>query len=340
MNRILLLLSFVLITGTSFAQLDLKDTVIKKAAATENPDTVAWIYGASFNLGANQGFIHNWAAGGELASVAVNGLGSLYVTRLYHRHMWNNNLYMSHGLLYAYSSKFIPRKTDDRIDFISKYGVRLDSSSNFYITGLLNFITQFTKGYNYDLPEWDTFSTSNFLSPGYLTLAPGIEYRRGSNFTLFLSPAAARFTFADKYYTSRHPEGAFGIEYGETSRFELGAYFVGNYQADISKDIFYRARVTLYSNYLAKSDLDTLGNVIRTNHPGNIDVFLDNVFSLKIAKYLNLLLNFTFIYDNDIPYETMYVDENGVKKEKDDPGRELGWWQVKQTMTIGLHYEF
>ena len=104
--------------------------------------------------------------------------------------------------------------------------------------------------------------------------------------------------------------------------------------------MFYRASVTLYSNYLAKDKVDTLGNVIKTDNPGNIDIFCDNIFSLKIGKKLNLLFNLTMIYDNDIPYEKTFTDENGVEQQKNDIGQGLGWLQVKQTMSFGLRYEF
>lgn len=339
MRHILFCLSFIFFSTAATAQLSLKDTVIKKAAETKNTDTVAWVYGATLNIGFNQGFIHNWAAGGELASLTVSGLTSLSLSRLYHRHIWNNNLYMSYGLFYAYSNDFVPRKTDDRIDFTSKYGIRLDTSKDFYLTTLFNFITQFNQGHDYDLPGWDTFSTSKFLSPAYATLGLGLEYRKGSNLNLFLSPVAARLTLADKYYTLKDPEGAFGINYGETSRFELGAYFSGVYKVDIAKDIFYKARLTLYSNYLAKDKTDSLGVVVKKDNPGNIDMFWDNIFSLKLGKRLNLLLNITMQYDNDIPYESTYTDENGAIQQKDDPGKGLGWFQMKQTMSFGLRYE-
>ncbi len=340
MKRFLLFVLVAVQVSAASGQAYLKDSILKKATEKDNKDTVAWIYGGQANLGINQGFIHNWAAGGEIASLNVSGLASMYLTRLYHRHTWNNNLYASYGLFYAYSNRFVPRKTDDRIDFTSKYGIRLDTAKDFYLTTLANFVTQFTKGYDYELPRWDTTSTSKFMSPAYLTLGLGMEYRKGSNFTLFLSPIAARMTFADRFYTTMNPVGAFGIDYGETSRLELGAYFAGTYKVDINPNTFYRARVTLYSNYLAKDKTDTLGNVIKKDSPGNIDVFVDNVFSMKVSKYFTLLFNLTVLYDNDIPYDPTFVNEAGVVQDKDDPGKGLGWAQVRQTMTIGLSYKF
>ncbi len=174
----------------------------------------------------NQGFLHNWSAGGELASVdRQRPIFSGHLDRLHNRDIWSNNLDMVYGLNYTYSTDFIPHKTDDRIDFTSKYGVRIDSGKNFYITGLFNFKSQFTKGYNYTLPHFDSASTSRFLSPAYFTTAVGLEYRKGSDISLFLSPIAGRLTLADRYYTDQTPEGAFGVPYDKTAYYQFGAYF-------------------------------------------------------------------------------------------------------------------
>ena len=343
------LLSVLLLTAISFtatAQLDmdddLKKSVWKKSLALKNKDTVAWIYNGTLNIGLNQGFLHNWAAGGEIASATVTGLFSGSLNRLYHRSVWSNNLDMTYSLFYAYSNSFIPRKMDDRIDFTSKYGYRLDTSSNFYITGLFNFKSQFTKGYDYEAPNWDSFSTSDFLSPAYFILAPGIEYRKGTNLSLFLSPAAARLTTASTYYTNQSPEGAFGVKFGETTRMEFGAYFSGRYQVNITENLTYKTRLDLYMNYLAKDVLDATGNVVKEDNPGNVDILFDNLFSWKLGKYLSLTLGATFIYDNDLPYvaPTQVNPTTGNTEKVDEPGQDLGWWQIKQTFSIGFQYKF
>lgn len=339
MKRLILFL-FLGLSLAVKGQLKRTDT-IRAGITTENKDTVAWLYNGTINLGINQGFLHNWAAGGEIASVTVNGLVNANLTRLYHRHVWSNNLDMNYSLFYAYSNEFIPRKLDDRIDFTSKYGYQIDTSAGFFLTGLFNFKSQFTKGYDYDLPNFDTMPTSDFLSPAYFILAPGIEYRQGTALSLFLSPAAVRLTTASLEYTNRDPEGAFGVAFGETTRWELGAYFSGRYTVNITDDLSYRTRVDLYSNYLAKDYTDSLGNVVKEDDPGNIDILFDNLFSWKIAKYFSVNLGATFIYDNDLPYDKYTIDEvTGDKVLKDDPGKDLGWWQIKQLFTIGFQYKF
>src|SRR5690606_36407013 len=208
------------------------------------------------------------------------------------------------------------------------------------LTALFNFKSQFSKGYDYNLPQWDSISTSEFLSPAYFILAAGMEYRKGSNFTMFLSPVAARITYANEKYTLRNPEGAFGIERGKTARFELGAYFSGRYKIDITPKMMFKTRVDLYPNYLAKDKTDSLGNVVKKDNPGNIDIFCDNLFTWGVGKHVNLLLGATLIYDNDIPYEKTYVNEAGVEVPKNEPGGDLGWWQIKQLFSLGFEYKF
>lgn len=337
-KKTLLIAAGMLAAASSFAQLSETDNV-KKNLSYDSKDTVAWLHNGTLQLGLNQGFLHNWAAGGEVASLQFDGLFSGNITRLYHKTVWSNSLDANYSLFYAYSNHFVPRKIDDRIDFTSKFGTRIDTS-HFFITGLFNFKSQFTKGYDYSVPGWDTTSTSRFLSPGYLTLAAGVEYRRGAALSLFFSPVAARLTLVDKYYTRMRPEGAYGVGYDKTSRFQLGAYFSGRWQHDFSRNISYKTRVDLYSDYLAKNRKDSLGNVVAKDNPGNIDVLWDNLVQVKLGRYFALTLALTMMYDNDIPYSSTYTDAGGNTVDKDEPGTRFGWWQIKQVMTLGFVYKF
>lgn len=327
--------------ATAQGQQIISDADKVKPASSDyaNKDTVAWLYGGVLNIGGNEGFLHNWAAGGEIASLAVNGIFSGYLTHLDGRNVWTNNLDLNYGLNYAYSYSFVPRKTDDRIDFTSKYGHRLTEKSDIYLTGLFNFKSQFTRGYDYSNPEWRQNATSNFFSPAYFTLAPGFEYRRGNNLTIFLSPVAARLTCVDKIYTLADEKGAFGVPYGKTTRFELGAYVSARYKVDITKNISFRTRLDLYSNYLAKDDKDSLGNVVRKDNPGNIAVLSDNLFTFKVGRHISFNLGMVFIYDHAVPYEKTYTDGSGNVVNKNEPLSGLGWLQVKQNLIFGFEYK-
>ncbi|XZF15053.1 DUF3078 domain-containing protein [Chitinophagaceae bacterium MMS25-I14] len=312
---------------------------IRKELETTNIDTAAWLHNVSFNIGFNEGLLHNWSAGGEVASLILSGLCNASLTRMAHNNIWSNQLSLAYSLNYAYSNDFVPRKMDDRIDFVSKYSTRIDTAKNFYFAGLLNFKSQFTKGYDYNAPKWDTFSTSKFLSPAYFILAAGVEYRKGSDFTLYISPIAGRMILADKYYTSRAATGAFGIDSGKTAKFELGAYFSGTYRKEFMKNVSFRTRLDLYSNYLAHNKKDSSGNVIAHDNPGNINFYSENMFNLKFTRFLVFNLGATFIYDNNIPYSKTYMDANGVEQLKKEPLQELGWWQLRQIFTFGIEYK-
>lgn len=315
------------------------EKMAKKSIETKNIDTVAWIHNSNVALGINQGILHNWPAGGELASLSVNGLFDGTITRYKHRKIWTSNLNAAYGLLYAYSNAFVPRKTDDRLNFSSRYGYQIKDSSNFFVVGLLDAQTQFTKGHDYEAPNWRDFSTSTFLSPLYLTIAPGMEYRRGSRLSIFLSPLAFRGTFVNKYYTLRDSAGAFGVPYGKTFRFELGAYLSARFAQQFSKHVSFRSRLDLYSNYLAK-DTYLNNQLVKKDNPGDIDILWDNYLAFTFAKYFSINIGATAVYDNDVPYQKTYIDNNGEVQPKSEPFSGLGWWQIKEIMSIGFNYKF
>lgn len=336
----LLAAAFLLFAGAAKAQVNKVDD-LKKSLETENKDTVAWLHSGIFTFGINEGFLHNWAAGGEIASLAVSGIFHGNLTYLNHGSIWSNNLDLAYGLNYAYSNSFVPRKTDDRIDFTSKFGSRLQHSTDFYYTGLFNFKSQFTNGYDYTIPGWQHAPTSDFLSPSYSTLAIGMEYRKGADISLFLSPIAAREITAAAKYTSMSRQGAFGIDSGKTAKFQIGAYFSGRYKVNISKSMTFSTRLDMYSNYLAKDTKDSAGVVIKKDNPGNIQVLWDNLFVLKAYKSLSLTFGLTLAYDNAIPYSKTYIDKTtNLPVDKNQPGEDLGWVQLSQIFTFGIAYKF
>lgn len=339
MKKILFSALVVMCGYAGYAQLQNADKVYSdQKYDNQNKDTIAWVKNATFNLGGNQTLLHNWAAGGELASLVVNSRLDANLFRYYGRHIWSNNLLMAYGVQANYSTNFEPRKIDDRIDFTSKYGYRLKENGNWYMTGLLNARTQFAKGYsNYDVPDWRNNSSSNFLSPLYLMVSPGIEYRKGEMFSVFFSPAAGRMTFVDRFYTSQSPEGAFGVKKDETTRFELGAYLSARFSKDLVKNLQLKSRLDLYSNYLAKDVKDSVGTIVKKDNPGNIDIMFDNLLTYQFMKYFNVGFALTAIYDNDIPYVPAFDAQGNKIKE---PIGGLGWWQIRQGFTLGFVYNF
>src|SRR6201985_665750 len=179
-------------TSLSYAQNGVQGLKSASDAAviTKDPnDTtkMTWKTGGLFSLTFNQAALSNWSAGGDKSALSLNTLLNLYAFYADGRRSWDNNLTLAYGI--TNTTSLGSRKTDDRIDLVSKYGY--DIGKKFYVTGLFNFRTQFAQGYNY-LDNNSKVLTSNFLAPAYVLLSAGIDYKPSDNFSFFLSPITGR----------------------------------------------------------------------------------------------------------------------------------------------------
>ena len=304
-----ILLAFLLLPFIAISQ----DESIKKLKAdseksiTKDPkDTVqkTWKTGGIYSLNIAQASLNNWAAGGDEFSLAVNSLLSVYAFYKKGKHSWDNTFDFNLG--YINTTSLGSRKNDDRFDLLSKYGYAIAPKLN--IAGLLNLRSQFFKGYTYP-NNVKTFS-SDFMAPGYLLLSVGLDYKPVTNLSIFLSPATARWVFVRD--TALSNRGLYGVEPGEKSNFEFGAFATINYLKDINKNISYKGRLDLFSNYL--------------RNPQNIDLFMSNVLSVKLSKVLSATWGVDLIYDDDV---RMFGDN-----------QRSAALQVKSLVGIGLLVKF
>ena len=95
----------------------------EKKLRTQSADTTqGWKKGGVFAVNLAQTSLKNWAAGGQ-NSVAINGMFSVFANMKKDKSVWDNSLDLGYGLLkQGKNSDFM--KTDDKIDFLSKYGRR------------------------------------------------------------------------------------------------------------------------------------------------------------------------------------------------------------------------
>ncbi len=278
-NLLLLLTVFTVFTANA------QDPVVKelKDAATKTlgEDTThkdGWKRGATINIGLAQGGTNNWAAGGEKSSFALNGYLNVFANLKRDKIKWTNNLDLFYAVINTTSQGM--RKNDDRIDLFSKYLYMVKPKFGVGVVG--TFRTQFTDGYNYD--ETPKLKTSDFFAPAYLTIAPGVDWQPNADLSIFVSPISARWTFVSKGNIALGPD--YGLDSGKTSRFEAGAYLSAAYKKEIFKNVVYKGRLDLYSNYLA--------------NPQNIDVFWTNLIGMKVNKWLTVTYSFDLIYDDDV----------------------------------------
>lgn len=258
---------------------------LRKEAAREvkkDPnDTTAktWKKGGLFNLNFGQTSLTNWAAGGDEFALNANGYLNLFAFYKKDRHAWDNSLDLAIG--YVKTTSLGTRKADDRIDLLSKYGYQL--FDHVYLSGLVNLRTQFTDGFNY--PEVDSaVKVSTFFAPAYVLVSVGLDWKPSSAFSLFLSPVTNRFVLVLDDELSA--QGAYGVEPGEKSRYEIGAYLSANFNKEVVKNVTYKAKLDLFSNY--------------RNKPKNVDIFMTNLLSMNFFKGLSATVGLDLIYDDDV----------------------------------------
>ncbi|MBL0014636.1 MAG: DUF3078 domain-containing protein [Flavobacterium sp.] len=231
----------------------------------------------------NQSNFNNWLAGGE--NNMSGNLGVNYDFNYKKNNLtWDNKVIASYGLLQTKNSDFA-KKTDDRFEFNSVLGKK--AVGYWYYSLFLNFRTQFAKGYVYgkDANGKETREEfTNIFSPGYLTLGPGMFWKKSDNLKVNLAPLTSKITFVDRDFTL--PEKAyFGVEEGRSSRYELGFYTSAYYKLDLMTNVSMENTLNMYSNYL--------------EDPQNVDLDYTLAVVMRINRYLTTNLVVQTIYDDN-----------------------------------------
>jgi hypothetical protein len=304
------------------SSLSAQTTEAEEHLKTQNTDTLdGWKKGGVASINLTQVSLSNWTAGGD-NSISVNGLLSVYANLKRGNSTWDNSLDLAYGLIQQGDDGV--RKTDDKIDFTSKYGQK--AFKNWYYAALVNFKTQMTAGYDY--PD-DSTEISNFLAPGYGLGAIGMDYKPNENFSLFISPLTTKVTVVNDETLAN--AGAFGVdaaEYddfgqitkdGKLYRMEYGGYLRALFTKEVMTNINLQTKLELFSNY--------------ANNPQNIDVNWELLIAMKVNKYISATISTQLIYDDDID---IAIDNNN-----DDVIDAVGpRTQFKEVLGVGISYTF
>lgn len=278
---VLALVAVLCWTGSVHAQANQLGTYRDNAAGNikKDPnDTVpkTWKKGMLLNVNINQGSLTNWAAGGDKFSMSISSLVNAYAFYKNGRRAWDNVADLGFGL--TNTTTLGTRKADDHIDLTSKYGY--DIGKHWYASLLGNVRTQFANGYLYT--DTSKTLTSKFFSPANLLLSPGFDYKPTDAFSVFLSPVTGRWIVVMD--DSLSAQGAYGVDPGKHVKSQFGAYVTVNWLATISKDITFKTRMDLFSDYLDK--------------PQNVYMFWTNMLTMKVNKYIAATVNVDMIYDD------------------------------------------
>lgn len=270
-----------------------KDTIITKPIVIQEDIPITpfnmmqsikeqqWFFYGQNNLHFNQSSFSNWNTGGN-NSFGIVGRVNYTLSYKKNKHFWENNIRMGYGMVSITGQEV--RKTEDFINFTSNYGY--DLGSQYYLSVGLQFISQFSPGYNYSSTRSMSFSDriSRFMSPAYTNFGVGILYNPNENFQVIARPINAKVTFVlDPLLQKR---GRYGLERdGQAFRTEMGAMINAIYRIRIYRDISLVNQISLFSNYL--------------DHPERVDIAYNAALSMRFNRWISTNLNVDLVYDHD-----------------------------------------
>ncbi|MDL2230686.1 DUF3078 domain-containing protein [Alistipes sp. OttesenSCG-928-L06] len=275
------------------------------SVSAQERDTSYWTHQRVGGINLSQVSYNNWAAGGD-ASVAGDVNFSYALDYKKDKILWQNRLELAYGLNNTDANG--TRKTNDKIYLNSMFGYKM--SEHWYATLAVNFQTQFDDGYKYGSDNAKTL-ISRFMSPGYLSVGPGVTWTPKPWFTATFSPATWRGTFVMSDSLSN--QGAFGVDPGKHLLSEFGGNVKLEANYEFLPNMTVYSRLELFSNYLDK--------------PKNVDVRWDTQVAMKINKWFSASLNLNLIYDDDTKFPT-------------DDGRQVAKLQLKEVLGVGLQVTF
>ena len=257
---------------------------------------------AGFNL--SQTAFTNWSAGGEnVVSDNIYFNGSLNYKK--DKLSWTNDLSANYGQNFTQNTGW--RKSIDNLNFASKLGHQI--TETVYYAALLDFKSQLADGYKYT--DDDKTLVSKFLTPSYLNVSVGIDYKPNSHIAAYYSPVAGKLTMVTDTLLSE----AYGIDAGKKVKPQLGSIFKVN--VDYT---FFEDKVTL------KSVLDLFTAYDDTF--GKVDVNWDVLIGYNLTKLLTLTFQSTLKYDDDIKTVDSEGNIRGAKV------------QFKEMVGLGISYKF
>ena len=281
----------------------------------------------SYGLNINQLALSNWAAGGENSWA---GKAFANFTLLDHKKAFEQKLT---GTFAFGISRFADKrleKQDDKIDLT--YSLSLNSKTQWNITMVSTFNTQFANGYKY--PN-DSTVISGFLAPAYYTVSAGYSYKtKDGRFQIYMSPLAGKVTFVMNQELA--DKGSFGVKKGyydqdsiwipgENIAPAIGVNAIINYKRPIGKSITYTTMLNTFYNYIERRDDNRL----------RLDVNWENTFDFVITKYIRTILFVHLKYDHNTTFP-VYETIEGVETVVDNVPK----LQLKESVGIAFVHTF
>lgn len=329
----LLLVVFALLVSVPFikAQEDAKKaaeqaiaTNVKSAEVKEGDKP--WKLTGMVGLNASQTQFWNWAAGGNNN---VTGVLFCNMTLSYKKNKlaWDSNLDTEIGELYSSDLNPSWRKSNDKLNIMSKLGYELAKA--WYLSVLGSFKTQYAPGYTYaNDADGNKTLVSKWASPSYTDLSVGIDWKPNDIFTVYVSPLAGRLTYCrdstlrENYGLPVRTNEETGLEYRPAAHAALGLSIKGGINYTKIKNLKIISTVSLFTPYTSP-DVQPFGN---------FDVDWDFAISYNFFKCLNVSLMTSLKY-----YDQVMIDGPGRNGFDGYPAARV---QFKEMLGLGISYSF
>jgi len=264
MKKLIIPIIILLISFTGIAQETEEEPVV----------TEGWKRSGKVTILFNQSAFSNWTAGGE--NNISGTLGINYDINYFNENIsWDTKIIAAYGI--SKNQDEDQKKTDDRLEINSVIGKK--ASGNWYYSWFFNGKTQMDVGYDPDTGV----EISHGFSPLYLQTGPGMLWKKSDNLKVNFAPATTKMILVHGHFTEFGE--SFGVEQGETTRFEFGMSVGAYYKLTIMENVTMENILNLYSNYL--------------EDPQNVDIDYTMNLEMTINKYLSANLSFQTIYDDN-----------------------------------------
>ncbi len=268
-----------------------------------------WKKGIVANIGFSQTYFDNWVKGGE-NNIAIHNDILAFINYKSTNVEWENYLRWKYGLIHSEKYDELIRN-EDVLELNSKYGIK--ASKKWYYSTQLNIKTQLFDGFSYK--EGIKSKVSDFLSPGYISLALGMDYKPTKHLSLLFSPVSGRLSYMRDIKDL--DETTYGIKKGKHLWGQLGSYFRLKWNDKLFSSVNINTSLELFSDYFNKAT--------------NIDLDWSTSIDMKINYFMSTRLTFQMIYDDDVEIP-LYDIVNG-KKVKIGSGQRL---QFNENLSLGL----
>jgi len=279
---------------------------------------ILWKYRTDASYLLSQGWIENWAKGGESNISSVLDVTE-YIDYSNKVSKVTANTTVRFALGFQKSGETPIRKNLDILEINSK--VNHKAFGKFDLSGIFQFKTQILPGKIYPTDTTEIV-VSKFFNPATLILGYGLDYKPNKNTSINFSPVSYKGTFVPD--SSKIIKTKYGVPEDRKSKNEMGAYLTISNKTKLFGKVDMTNKIQFFSNFLSK--------------PQNVDVDWEVIMTTSLNWFTEVRLNMHLIYDDNT---LLPVHKNGEDvKNPDGSTKTAPMAQFKELLGLSFVFKF